>query len=117
MARKVRTVMTGDLDGMPGAETVCFSVGSAAYEIDLTPANRQWLLASLQPFTNAGRRIGRGRSPAARTDVAEIRAWAQAQRLHVAEQGRIFRLGHQAVPRRASTRLSLTGSSCPENKP
>lgn len=92
MVKKTSIVITDDLDGTPGAETVPFSIGGLQYEIDLAPAGKQWLHESLRPFTNAGRRIGQekpGRRTVSRTDLAEIRAWAQTQGLHVAQRGRI----------------------------
>lgn len=92
MAKRVNTVVTDDLDGSPAAEAVKFSFGGLAYEIDLGPANRERLRKSLQPFIDAGRRVGRGRpsrSASARLDTAAIRAWAQEQGLQVAGRGRI----------------------------
>ena len=92
MAKKVNTVITDDLDGSSGAEAVRFSFDGLAYEIDLGPANRERMRASLRPFIDAGRRIGLkkpGRKAASRTDLSAVRAWAQEQGLQVAERGRI----------------------------
>lgn len=92
MATRVNTVITDDLDGSAAAEAVRFSFGGSAYEIDLGPANRERMQKSLQPFMEAGRRVGPKR-PARRTaslvDTAAIRTWAQGQGLEVAERGRI----------------------------
>lgn len=92
MARKVRTITTDDLDGSPGAEPVRFSLDGQHYEIDLGPFNRRRLHEEVQLFTSAGRRVGfskAGRKPASRPDLADIRAWARTEGLHVPERGRI----------------------------
>ena len=92
MARIVNTVVTDDLDGSSAAEAVSFSFDGLAYEIDLAPANRQRLQKALQPFIDAGRRVGRGRPSRTASDrlrSAKIRAWALERGLDVAERGRI----------------------------
>lgn len=92
MARIVNTVVTDDIDGSSAAEAVSFSFDGLAYEIDLGPANRQRMQNALQPFIDAGRRVGRrtpARTAAARRESSEIRAWAIAQGLDVAGRGRI----------------------------
>lgn len=92
MAKKVNTVVTDDLDGSTAAEAVRFSFAGSGYEIDLGPANRERFRQSLQPFIDAGRRVGykrSSRSSSPRLDTAAIRAWAQDQGLRVAERGRI----------------------------
>src|SRR5215472_1139443 len=92
MAKRVNTVVTDDLDGSSAAEAVSFSFDGMAYEIDLGPANRERLQKVLQPFIDAGRRVGRkrpSRTAASRRETAAIRAWAMDQGLKVAERGRI----------------------------
>lgn len=92
MAKIVNTVVTDDLDGSPAAEAVSFSFDGLAYEIDLGPANRERMQKLLQPFIEAGRRVGGrrpSRSASARLETAAIRTWALAQGLQVAERGRI----------------------------
>jgi hypothetical protein len=92
MAKKVSTVITDDLDGSSGAEAVRFSLDGLPYEIDLGPANRERMQASLRPFIEAGRRIGvkkSGGRKSSRADLAAVRAWAVEQGLKVAERGRI----------------------------
>src|SRR5579859_1589279 len=92
MAKVVSTVTTDDLDGSAAAQAVSFSLDGSAYEIDLASANRERLQKALQPFMDAGRRVGRkkavrkGTGPA---DAAAVRSWAQGQGLDVAERGRI----------------------------
>ena len=92
MAKTVNVVITDDLDGSSGAGGVSFSFAGQGYEIDLTPANRERLRATLQPFIDAGRRTGQrkpARTASRRADLAAIRAWAAAQGLQIAERGRI----------------------------
>lgn len=92
MSKRVSTVITDDLDGSSGAEAIRFSIDGLAYEIDLGPANRERMHASLRPFIDAGRRMGVKKSAgrkASRTDLAAVRAWAVEQGLNVAERGRI----------------------------
>jgi hypothetical protein len=59
MAKTVSVVVTDDLDGSPGAETVAFGFDGHSYEIDLGKKNRARLQKSLQPAAGplfAGRR-------------------------------------------------------------
>lgn len=92
MAKIVNTVVTDDLDGSSAAEAVSFGFDGSTYEIDLAPANRERMRKALEPFIDAGRRVGRGRparTASARRQSAAIRAWAIDQGLDVAERGRI----------------------------
>jgi L-alanine-DL-glutamate epimerase-like enolase superfamily enzyme len=95
MAKTVSVVVTDDLDGTTGAETVTFAVNGQAYEIDLAEKNRAKLKESLRPFMDAGRRATQRRAakPARDTasgiDRAVVRAWAKSQGLNVSERGRI----------------------------
>ena len=95
MAKKVSLVITDDLDGSPGAETVSFGLDGTGYEIDLAPANRARLAGTLAPYIGAARRAGResrrgsGRAPAGRADRAAVRAWARSTGLAVSDRGRI----------------------------
>src|SRR5580658_4602797 len=98
MSKSVSVVVADDLDGSEDAATVSFSLGGAAYEIDLGPANRARLEEALAPFIEAGRRVpraGAGRrarpSGDSTTDRAAVRAWARAAGLKVSERGRISR--------------------------
>jgi hypothetical protein len=96
MAKKVSVVITDDLDGTQGAETVAFGLDGVSYEIDLAQPNRARLAAALAPFMEAGRRASRG-SPrrgagaaaASRADRAIVRAWARETGLAVSDRGRI----------------------------
>jgi Lsr2 len=96
MSRNVSVVITDDLDGSAGAETVSFGIDGVSYEIDLSDANRTKLADGLAPFIAAGRRANRGaaRRGAGRTsgpsvDRAAVRAWAREAGLTVSDRGRI----------------------------
>lgn len=96
VARNVSVVITDDMDGSAGAETVAFGLDGVSYEIDLAQPNRVRLAGALAPFIEAGRRISRGADrrssgPAGRprADRAEVRAWARQAGLEISERGRI----------------------------
>jgi Lsr2 len=95
MARNVQVVVSDDLDGSDGAETVSFGFDSVSYEIDLSAKNRAKFERAFEPYVEAGRRISRGRRPGSsrptgpRIDRAQIRAWANENGLDVSERGRI----------------------------
>jgi len=96
MARTVSVVITDDLDGSPGAETVTFGIDGVSYEIDLAPPNRARFAGALAPFiavgrreSRGGRRRGAGRPAPARADRAAVRAWAREAGMTVSERGRI----------------------------
>ncbi|MET7948569.1 Lsr2 family protein, partial [Micromonospora sp. NPDC005324] len=67
MARKVITVLTDDLDGGKADRTVEFSLDGVAYTIDVSDENAGVLRKTLDPYINAGRRIGRGPVESARS--------------------------------------------------
>ncbi|WP_341716077.1 Lsr2 family protein [Micromonospora sp. FIMYZ51] len=104
MARKVITVLTDDLDGGKADRTVEFSLDGVAYTIDVSDENAGVLRKSLDPFINAGRRLGRGgvdtaRNPRRTTGPATpgmnreqnraIREWAVSNGYKISERGRI----------------------------
>lgn len=105
MARRVITTLIDDLDGKPADRTVEFSIDGAAYTIDLSDANAGKLRKALDPFINAGTRVGRsapGRPstrravPAAtrdgggdRDDTRAIRQWAADNGHQISQRGRI----------------------------
>jgi len=96
MARKTSVLISDDLDGSEGAETVTFGLDGVTYEIDLSPKNRAKLDKAFAPYLDRGRRLSvRRRRPAVATSVgprvdrAVVRAWAKGQGLHVSERGRI----------------------------
>ncbi|MEH0845361.1 Lsr2 family protein [Micromonospora sp. CPCC 205711] len=104
MARKVITVLTDDLDGGKADRTVEFSLDGAAYTIDLSDENVGVLRKALDPYINAGRRMGRGAVETARParrpgrpavsgmdreQNRAIREWATKNGYEISERGRI----------------------------
>lgn len=95
MSRNVSVVVTDDLDGSAGAETVTFSFDGVTYEIDLSKENRDRMNRTFAPFVKAGRWVPRGARGLARgtarvlADRAMVRAWAKQAGLAVSERGRI----------------------------
>ena len=84
MARQVITTLIDDLDGKKADRTVEFSLDGINYTIDLSEANAGKLRKALDPYINAGTRLGRaaarvsprrpgapaGRRPARATRIA-----------------------------------------------
>lgn len=100
MARQVITTLIDDLDGKKADRTVEFSLDGTSYTIDLSDANAGKLRKALDPFINAGTRVGRGGAPRARAASAgrtatsrdenkAIREWAVANGHEISERGRI----------------------------
>nr|WP_221374494.1 Lsr2 family protein [Actinoplanes polyasparticus] len=95
MAVRIIHLVTDDLDGSEGAETVMFGLDGAAYSIDLSDVHARELRLLLEPYVAAGTRVrGEGLSVTARqaTDRVEsykIRAWAQRNGKPIAARGRI----------------------------
>jgi hypothetical protein len=98
MAKKVTVSFVDDLDGKTAAdETVAFTLDGVAYEIDLSTKNAKKLRAALQPWIEAGRRVGgrRRRSIVGTSRIttepresAAIRVWARTHGYQVARRGR-----------------------------
>ena len=93
MARRTRIVLIDDINGELGDETIKFGLDGVDYEIDLTTENAAKLRELLDPWIQAGRRVGGRRVAGTDTrpasDAAKIRAWAQEQNMQVSEKGRI----------------------------
>jgi hypothetical protein len=99
MAKKVTVSFVDDFDGKTAAdETVAFTLDGVAYEVDLSTKNAKKLRAALQPWIEAGRRVGgRRRSSiigASRTvteprESVAIRVWARNHGYQVARRGTI----------------------------
>ena len=95
MAQRVTTTLEDDLDGGPADETVRFSFGGAAYEIDLSTKNAAAFRKQLAPFMDHARAAGRGRprpptrTTASRQRSGDIRAWAKVHGIAVSGRGRI----------------------------
>jgi hypothetical protein len=58
MAQRTHALLTDDLDGSPGAETVHFALDGVDYEIDLNEQHVRELRSVLDPYIKAGRRLG-----------------------------------------------------------
>jgi hypothetical protein len=102
MAQQTTVKWVDDLDGSEAVETVSFSLGKKAFEIDLSDENVDKINEALAPFIDAGREVkqprGRQASPAARTqsgrptsreDSILIRKWARERGHEIADRGRI----------------------------
>lgn len=99
MAQRTTVVITDDIDGTEGAETVTFGIDGAQYEIDLAQKNADKLRKALAPYIDAGRKVGGGRQTSGkrrasssngdRPDPKVVRAWALDQGLEVPTRGRI----------------------------
>ena len=102
MARQVITTLIDDLDGKKADRTVEFSLDGTNYTIDLSEANAGKLRKALDPYINAGTRIGRastariparrggaGRTASSRDENRLIREWAAANGHQISERGRI----------------------------
>ena len=103
MARQVITTLIDDLDGKKADRTVEFSLDGVNYTIDLSEANAGKLRKALDPYINAGTRIGRagtgriparrgatpGRTAGSRDENRLIREWAVANGHQISERGRI----------------------------
>ena len=103
MARQVITTLIDDLDGMPADRTVEFSLDGTSYTIDLSEANAGKLRKALDPFIEAGTRLGRGssaravgrpasgtgRTAGSRDENRLIREWAAENGHQISERGRI----------------------------
>jgi hypothetical protein len=96
MAIKTVVEVIDDLDGSKAEETVRFGLDGTEYEIDLSSAHSKKLRDALQPFVQAGRRVGGKRSGrrsgAAGTDGKQskaIRDWAKQHGMQVSDRGRV----------------------------
>jgi hypothetical protein len=102
MARQVITTLIDDLDGKKADRSVEFSLDGINYTIDLSEANAGKLRKALDPYINAGKRMGRstgrvsprrgaggGRTAGSRDENRQIREWASANGHQISERGRI----------------------------
>lgn len=62
MATREIVILTDDIDGTEGAETVQFAVDGTSYEIELAPKQRAKFDKALAPFVGNARRIPKKRS-------------------------------------------------------
>ena len=97
MAKQVLTVITDDIDGSKGAQTVSFALEGTEYTVDLNTRNLKKLRDVLGPYIEAGEKVSRSRrsskrgsaSTAGKSSSAEIRAWARDNGMDVPNRGRI----------------------------
>jgi hypothetical protein len=99
MAQRVITELVDDLDGTALAEgqgeTITFSIDGVTREIDLSDKNASKLRKALQPYVDAGRKIGgTSRRKASKisssgTEAKQIREWAIEQGIELSARGRI----------------------------
>ena len=102
------TVITDDLDGSSGAQTLTFAIEGTEYTIDLSKKNRTAFEKALKPFVDAartsrstpkGRRASGAvtakavakprRAAKSSVDLKAIRAWAIESGLTISDRGRI----------------------------
>src|ERR1700760_466846 len=85
MAQKVQVMLLCDLDegNVDAEETVQFSLGSTAYEVDVCAKHAQQIREGLEPF------VANARTAGARQQTASIRTWAKDHGMQVNERGRI----------------------------
>jgi hypothetical protein len=105
MAQKYLVQIVDDLDGTQldqnDAEQVSFAIDGVSYVIDLSTSNAENLRNTLRQYTDAARRAdtaaratgGSTRresgTSAKRTDLEQVRAWANANDRPVSTRGRI----------------------------
>ena len=98
MAQKVEVLLLCDLDdgNVDAEETLQFSLGNTAYEIDVCAKHSQQIREGLEPFIEHGRKVSGGgnsrrhqRTAGKRQQTADIRSWARNQGIHINERGRI----------------------------
>jgi hypothetical protein len=98
MAQKVQVMLLCDLDDgeVDAEETLQFSLGNTAYEVDVCVKHAQQLREGLEPFVEYARKVtaaanSRRRHPTNgnRQDNAGIRSWAKDRGIHINERGRI----------------------------
>jgi hypothetical protein len=97
MAQRTQVVLIDDIDGKEitaGGQSVSFSLNGASWELDLSEKNAKRLTDALQPFMEAGRKVGgrgarRAPAPNKQIDTKAVRAWAASNGIDVAARGRI----------------------------
>ena len=99
MAQKVQVLLLCDLDDgdVEAQETLPFSLGNTAYEIDVCAKHARQIREGLEPFVThsrrtapaAGSRPRRARPAADREQSVGIRSWARGRGIHVNDRGRI----------------------------
>jgi nucleoid-associated protein Lsr2 len=120
MAKQVTVSFVDDLDGTSAAdEMVGFTLDGVSYEIDLTTQNSKKLRAAVQPWIDAGRRVGgrRHRTPSAsssstdRRQAAAIRILGTRQRIRSGEAWANPRRRGRSVSGRTDEPLAISRDS------
>lgn len=100
-----RVMLIDDLDGSEGAKTIRYAFDGKEYEIDLSEEHAEEFREALSTYIEASREVGqppaaqipprrtrrRGTGTSGRSDIPQIRAWAEAKGYKVSERGRIKR--------------------------
>ena len=101
MAQKVQVILVDDVDGGEAEETVSFALDGVSYEIDVSVDNAEAIREAIAPWIGHARRVGgrsttrrasaksRNGSAAARTSLADVRAWARDNGFQVSDRGRV----------------------------
>jgi hypothetical protein len=99
MARKTTTTveLIDDLDGSKADRPVTFAYNGTTYEIDLSKRNATAFDKAMKPRLKAARKAKQPRRRAGttprprsrRTNLQDVRAWANANGHQVADRGRI----------------------------
>ena len=102
MGTRTEVTQFDDIDGSTGdVRTIPIAVDGQQVEVDLSSANVDKLMAALEPYLSAGRKVGAGSTtsgrrrtsapagPATSSDTQAIREWAQANNIEVNARGRI----------------------------
>ena len=96
MARQIRVILTDDIDGSEGAQTLEFALAGKNYSIDLNETNRKKLETALAPFIEKADKVSRGRtqrrssSSSARSgNTSAVRSWARGEGYEVSDRGRV----------------------------
>jgi hypothetical protein len=97
MAQTTTVILTDDLDGSAGDETVEFGLDGLAFEIDLSAVHAQELRDALGKYVDAARRANSRSKPAqgrrvttpAPKEAAKIRLWAAEHGIVFSKFGRV----------------------------
>ena len=103
MGTRTEVTHFDDIDGSTGdVRTIPIAVDGQQVEVDLSSANVDKLMAALEPYLSAGRKVGGGGTASGRrrtsapaaaakksSETQAIREWAQANNIQVNARGRI----------------------------
>jgi hypothetical protein len=100
MATRTQTFLVDDLDGSDASETVMFSLDGKSYVLDLSDSNAEKLRSAFKTYTDAARKgdvasaarrsvASSSSSASKRSDLAEIRDWANKNGFSVSTRGRV----------------------------